>query len=72
MMLAAVEFKEGIQSFELMQDKQHETTSLLVKRTHQYGTYLLLTELEIPTISFGASFFFSNLNINPSWKIKVW
>ena len=31
MMLATVEFKEGIQSFELMQDKQHETTSLLVK-----------------------------------------
>ena len=32
-MLAAVEFKEGIKSFELMQDKQHETTSLLVKNT---------------------------------------
>lgn len=43
MMLAAVEFKEGIQSFELMQDKQHETTSLLIN-TMSGGTVQMQLE----------------------------
>ena len=30
MMVASVEVKESIKSLELMQDKQHETTALLV------------------------------------------
>ena len=30
MMVASVEVKESIESLELMQDKQHETTALLV------------------------------------------
>ncbi|RMX41048.1 hypothetical protein pdam_00003288 [Pocillopora damicornis] len=43
MMLATVEFKEGIQSFELMQDKQHETTSLLIN-TMSGGTVQMQLE----------------------------
>ena len=56
MMLAAVEFKEGIQSFELMQDKQHETTSLLVKNKSIWNIPLTNQVLD-PYHKFWSKFF---------------
>ena len=57
-MLAAVEFKEGIKSFELMQDKQHETTSLLVKNTSIWNIPLT-NRVGDPYYKFWSKFFSS-------------
>lgn len=48
MIVASVDVKESIMSMELMQDKQHETTALLVNKEHS-ELNLLVQDLMLKT-----------------------